>query len=193
MQMTPRRFTKYTRSMHKTSLLILALCFSLIGQTQLSFQENPDPFQSMLKPIKWPELKIWRAGPYFGLQKGLYQVAEFGMEGQYKKIKLKKPYTHALHAGFNYNFLRQVLGFDIGYWGKVGRLDMTYGLNFVYRSDFNQAKAGLAPVVGFKLWQFHLQAGYHVMGNRTYDMETNRLFISLRLVLINRRKIKLDK
>ncbi len=132
-----------------------------------------------------PELAVRRSGPYIGLQSGKYLVSEFGYEMQWNKVKLRKPITHAGHMGFNYNFQRNVLGYDAGYWLKIGRLDLTYGANVVFRTDFDREAFGVAPVVGFKFWQLHLQTGYHALTRSAKDMETNTFFVSLRFVFIN--------
>lgn len=132
-------------------------------------------------------LQIRRSGPYVGLQRGKYMIVEFGGEMQWNKVKLRKPVTHAAHMGFSYNFKYNVLGYDAGYWFKVGRLDLTYGANLVFRSNFEQSAIGLAPVVGFKFWQLHLQTGYHFLTRPAQLFETNTLFISLRYVFINNR------
>ena len=54
--------------------------------------------------------------------------------------------------GFNYNFKYKVLGYDAGYWIKPHRVGLTYGANLVFRTNFDQSKIGVAPVVGFKFW-----------------------------------------
>ena len=139
------------------------------------------------------KLNIRKSGPYVGLQQGKYMVPEFGYEMQWKRVRLKKPITHAGHMGFNYNFQRNVLGYDAGYWLKIGRMDLTYGANLVFRTDFDQNALGVAPVVGFKVWQLHLQTGYHFLPRSARDMETNSFFVSLRFVFINERDWKWSK
>lgn len=136
-------------------------------------------------PIR--KLSIRRSGPYVGLQQGKYMLPEFGYEMQWNKLKLRNPITQAGHMGFNYNFQRNVLGYDAGYWLKIGRMDLTYGANLVFRTDFDKNAMGLAPVVGFKFWQLHLQTGYHFLTAPARNMETNTFFVSLRFVFINDR------
>ncbi len=133
------------------------------------------------------KLSIRRSGPYVGLQQGKYMLPEFGVEKQWNRVKLRKPITHAGHMGFNYNLQRNVLGYDAGYWLKIGRMDLTFGANLVFRTDFDRNALGLTPVVGFKFWQLHIQTGYHFLTAPARDMETNTFFISLRFVFINDR------
>lgn len=145
------------------------------------------------KKFSLPKVTVTQSGPYVGLQKGRYNVLEFGMEGQYKRVRLIKNVTHAAHMGFNYNFFQNVLGYDLGYWYKSGRLNLTYGANFVYRTNFLENRIGICPVIGYKLWQLHLQTGVHLMTRSQMDFPTNIFFISLRFVLINQRDVKIKK
>ena len=138
------------------------------------------------------EINIRKSGPYFGLQRGLYLVPEFGGELQWKKVKLLNPITNALHVGFNYNFKYNILGYDMGYWFKTGRLNLTYGANLVYRTDFTYDKIGFAPVLGFKFTQFHLQTGYHFLTPTHPSINTNKFFVSLKFVFINNRDVNFD-
>ncbi len=177
---------KSIRSITKT-IFVLSLFFSegSWAQNAWSFLEESSSGSGQF--LKIPQLSIRRSGPYIGIISGKYNVMEFGYEMQWNKVKLRKPITHAGHMGFNYNFLRNVVGYDAGYWCKVGRLDLTYGGNIIFRSDFDRNAFGFAPMVGFKFWQFHLQTGYHFLSRSAKDMETNRLFVSLRYVFINNR------
>lgn len=161
--------------------------FPVIGNTQFEDYLASSPNYTGFDKKLLPSLKVRRSGPYFGIQRGKYTIVEFGGEMQWNKVKFRKPITHAAHMGFNYNFKYNVLGYDAGYWFKVGRLDLTYGANLVFRSDFDHNAFGIAPVVGFKFWQLHLQTGYHFLGREAKQFETNTLFVSLRYVFINNR------
>jgi hypothetical protein len=121
------------------------------------------------------------------LQRGEYLILELGVEQQWKKIKLKTAKTQALSTGFNYNFKYNVLGYDAGYWIKPSRVGLTYGANVIFRTNFDENRVGIAPVVGYKLYGFHFQTGYHFLTPASNFDETNRFFISLRFVLINER------
>ena len=136
-------------------------------------------------------IDIVKNGPYFGLQKGAFLVAEIGGERQWKDFQFRKPKTHALNIGFNYDFSNNVLGYDLGYWHKPSNIGLTYGASLLLRTDFTNTKIGFAPVLGYKIWQFHIQTGYQFLSNSSSNFfKTNTLFIDLRFVLINNTKIK---
>ncbi len=168
-----------------SKIIAISLFFFFIFQVHS--QENK--WFSKLKT----EINVRKSGPYVGLQKGLYTVVELGGEYQWKKLKWIKPFTNALHVGMNYNFINNVIGYDFGYWCKAGRLDLTYGANVCYRSDFTHSQIGFTPVIGFKFTQLHLLTGYHFLTVSKTPIMTNTLFISLRFVMINKRKVDFDK
>ncbi len=184
---------RFIRNISKVLICVL-LSFESLGQSPVQFL-NREITQSQAKQpfIGIRKLTIRRSGPYAGLQTGKFLSLEFGYEFQWNKVTLRKPITHAFHTGFNYNFLRNVLGYDAGYWFKVGRMNLTYGANVIFRTDFDVNTLGLAPVVGFKFWQLHLQTGYNFMGRSAKDMETNTFFVSLRYVFIQNRDWKWSK
>lgn len=161
---------------------------ALVSQAQTAGYISNQTF-----PLPKIDIRLRKSGPYIGLQRGKYLVAEIGGEMQFKKVKLIRPVTHAFHTGFNYNFKYNVLGYDVGYWFKAGRLDLTYGANLIMRTDFNETRLGAAPVLGFKLFQFHLQTGYNFLTPARSFTETNRFFISLKWVLISKRDIDIDR
>ena len=134
------------------------------------------------------DISVRKSGPYFGLQQGKYTVPELGAEMIWKQIRLKKPITQAVHFGFNYNIRHEVFGTDLGCWIRPHRFGLTYGGNLVYRTDFNLHKFGIAPVIGYKFWFAHAQVGYHFLP-RPNDFQTNTLFVSIRLGIINDRDI----
>ena len=136
------------------------------------------------------QVKVRKTGPYFGLQRGNYLIAEVGVEHLWKKIELRDAINHAVNAGFNYNFKHNILGYDMGYWVKPHRIALTYGANLVFRTNFDTHLIGVAPVIGFKFWMLHLQTGYHFLPKRPErGFETNTFFISLRIGLANERKV----
>ena len=142
---------------------------------------------------KEPLVKITKTGPYIGIQRGKYSNLELGYEFQRKGVKLIKPITHALNIGFDYNLSENVLGFSAGYWYKKGRVDMTYGASFVVKSNFNQSRIGISPLVGYKFSIAHLQVGYNVLSPFHSFKNTNTLFVSLRVVMINNKNYKWRK
>lgn len=142
--------------------------------------------------LELPKLKVTKTGAYIGCQFGSFTVPEFGGERQWQRVRLNNPITHAIHSGVNFNIKYKVFGYDLGYWYKPNRLGLTYGANLIYRTDFTHNRIGVAPVIGYKIWQIHAQAGYHFLTPR-YDFETNTLFVTLRFVMINDRDWKIKK
>lgn len=173
-------------SMLPIKISFFCLCLIGIASAQLA----PEP--SFLIKRKF-NIEVKKTGPYIGVQRGRYTVAEFGVERQWKKVKLSSSLNQALHMGINYNFKYNVLGYDFGYWIKPNRIGLTYGANLVLRTDFNKTRIGFTPVIGFKLVGFHLQTGYHFLTRSVNFTETNTFFISLRYVLINDRDIQVNK
>lgn len=183
---------RYIKNIIKiAAIALLFLPFQVDSQSAFSATEDFGDFNSRFIGVR--KLNIRKSGPYIGLIQGKYMLPEFGYEMQWKRVRLKKPITHAGHMGFNYNFQRNVLGYDAGYWLKIGRMDLTYGANLIFRTDFDKNAVGLAPVVGFKIWQLHLQTGYHFLTSPARDMETNTFFVSLRFVFINETDWKWSK
>jgi hypothetical protein len=144
--------------------------------------------------INFPKvsINIQKYGPYIGFQKGLYAGIEMGAEYQYKKVKLVKPITHALHAGVNYNLNHNYIGYDLGYWIKQGRLNFTYGATLIYRTNYQIGSLGISPVFGLKLTQFHFQTGVNLLSARVATMPVNRFYVSVRFVLIKNRDININ-
>jgi hypothetical protein len=141
---------------------------------------------------------IVKTGPYIGVESGRYYVGEVGMERQWKEGKLIGPNTHALYFGVNYTYdfsrFNPVLGYDIGYWFRNNNIGMTFGGSICMRSNFYDYRFGFTPTIGYKIWQLHIQTGYHflypfyVVDNSTFD--SNTLFLSARFVLVNDREVK---
>ena len=143
--------------------------------------------------LDMPNLKVRKSGPYIGVQRGKYWMGELGAEFQWKQVKLATAITQSIHTGINYDFRQNILGYDLGYWIKPSRLGLTYGGNLIFRSDFTQNRVGFAPVIGYKLFGFHLQTGYNFLIQPHSFKNTNTFFISLRFVLINQRDVKIDR
>ncbi len=169
-------------------LFILCITVPFVGSSQYL----NDPVGMPQKRLIDASLRMVKTGPYIGLQQGKYMVLELGAERQWRKIQLLKARTHAVHMGFNYNFRYNVLGYDVGYWIRPSRLGLTYGGNLFFRTDFNNPKVGIAPVIGYKFWWLHLQTGVHLMP-RPNEFETNTFFISLRFGIINDRSFDIKR
>lgn len=159
---------------------------------------QPNFTQGIFKSKSKKEKTIVKSGPYIGVQSGRYFSGEFGLERQWKEGKLKSPNTHAFHFGVNYTYdftrLNPILGYDLGYWFRKSNIGLTYGSSISMRSNFQYYRFGIAPTLGYKIWQLHIQTGYHFLypfyafDKTTFD--SNTIFLSARFVLINDREVK---
>lgn len=141
---------------------------------------------------------IVKTGPYLGVQSGRYYAGEVGAERQWKQGKLMSPNTHALHFGVNYTYdfsrWNPVLGYDLGYWFRGSNVGMTFGGTVCMRTNFQDYRFGITPTLGYKIWQLHIQTGYHLLypfyafDSNTFD--SNTIFLSARFVLVNDREVK---
>lgn len=136
---------------------------------------------------KDPLVKITKSGPYIGLQYGKYKNLELGYELQRKAVKLVKPTTHALNIGADFNLNQGILGFNLGYYQKEGRIDFTYGASLLYRTDFEHTRFGVSPFIGYKLYGFHLQAGVNLLTPNENFTNNNIIYASMRFVVIKNR------
>ena len=169
---------------------VISICISLISNTMYS--------QGIWSNNKKKPKTIIKTGPYVGVQSGRYYAGEVGMERQWKEGKLIGPNTHALHFGVNYTYdftrFNPILGYDLGYWFRDNNIGMTFGGTICMRSNFQDYRFGITPTLGYKIWQLHIQTGYHFLypfyafDNSTFD--SNTLFLSARFVLVNDREVK---
>ena len=125
-------------------LLLVVTATTMYSQSILSAQNSN--FSSL-------GIDLEKFGPYLGLQRGKFSSLEFGVEYQLKELALFKPETQAVHAGVNYDLSNNVLGYEAGYWFKKGRMNLSYGANLIFRTDYSTNALGISPVVGFKLAQ----------------------------------------
>ncbi len=151
-------------------------------------------FFSQEKESRWQKLKdtkvnIYKSGPYIGVQRGQYTNFEIGFERQWKKVKWVKPQTHSLHAGISYNYINNVIGYEFGYYNKTGRADFTYGVSGIYLTDFIHSRVGIVPVIGYKLYGFHLQAGFNLLTPLANFKTVNTPFLSLRFFIMKKRNV----
>ncbi len=129
-------------------------------------------------------------GVIIGLQRGQNTLIELGGEAQWRKISLLKPYIIGATANMEYNFADHVLGYKAGLWMKRGRINLTYGANAGYFTNFNGGtRFGFGPSVGFRFFGLHLINGYTFLtkdnaGNSIKAGQTvvpvNTLYMSLR-------------
>jgi len=165
----------------------LAIVMSVILPSVFNAQHT---YCSAFQPIEKISFQYKKLGPSFGYERGRYNFFEIGGEFRWKKIQLKNSFTQALHAGFNYNFWGNVLGFSAGYWIKPQRIGLTYGADALFKTDFTHSSPGFAPVLGYQFLWLHLQTGYAFYPARISTMEVNTFFIRLRFMLINERDLE---
>lgn len=120
-------------------------------------------------------------GAILGLQRGNITSIEFGGEMHWRKVAFRKPKITGATANLEYNFGHHVLGYKLGAWQKQGRVNLTYGGNVVYFTNFNGLQRyGLGPAVGFRLAGFHLTNGYNILLGDNELKDVNKLYMSLR-------------
>jgi hypothetical protein len=170
------------RNMVKNKPVLTCILFLLFV-----FQSHAGQFPIVGKSpsLMFVKAKATFTGPYFGLQRGQFGFIELGMERQWKQFKLVHPIINSAHFGINYNYKNNIMGYDLGYWRKKGRLNFTYGANLCLRTNFERYRFGFTPTIGYKIWQLHLQTGYHFLIKSTPNFDSNTFFISARFVLIN--------
>lgn len=179
---------------HKAFLIILFLIFNIFHnplKAQLSYK------QSALDPLnlKQPSFKLYTRsyGAIVGVQRGKFTFFEFGVEKHWSKVKLVHQRTYSLGANFEYNFKHNVVGYKISGWTKVGRINLTYGFNLCYFTDFHGSRYGAGPAIGFRLLGFHLINGYNFMAGTKEFQEFNKLYITIRYYFPLEKKLKFKK
>ena len=164
-------------------LLIWLLFSGLFIQAQAFFPTSYTASPSQQKyDIQAAHAKLFQRnhGMIVGLQRGKYTTIEFGGEIHWRKISLSKPRLFATTANMEYNFSDNVIGYKAGVWFKRGRINLTYGANLVYFTDFDRSRFGVAPSIGFRLLGFHLVNSYNFLaGDKELD-KVNTLNIALR-------------
>ena len=120
-------------------------------------------------------------GAIIGLQRGAVTAIELGAEAHWRKLSLTNPTIIGATANLGYNFGHHTIGYQAGMWMKRGRVNLTYGGNLLYYSNFNGLhRYGIGPAVGFRLAGFHLINGYNFLaGDKELD-GANTLYITLR-------------
>lgn len=168
--------------------LLVQLCLPAVAQQELnSLVETsflPDYFASGgLAPRK---LFQRNTGIILGWQRGRYTAIEMGVEAHWRKISLLKPHIIGATANMEYNFGNNVLGYKAGAWMKRGRINLTYGVNVSYFTNFKDGhRFGFGPSVGFRLLGFHLLNGFNFLTDSKSAtnedlVPANSLYISLR-------------
>ena len=163
-------------------LFVLFLSISLPAQVLYSKYSSPFPNNSTyMSPLAKRTLYQRNYGAILGLQRGNITSVEFGGEMHWRKMGLRKPKITGSTANLEYNFGHHVLGYKIGAWQKTGRVNLTYGGNLVYFTNFNGLQRyGLGPAVGFRLAGFHLINGYNLLLGDKEMKDVNKLYMTLR-------------
>jgi hypothetical protein len=128
--------------------------------------------------FRWPHYVVTKNSVGFigGIERGKYTFLELGIERHWKKFKLRKAPTIAINANLEYNFTYNVLGYNAAAWVKVGRVNLTYGCNLNYITDFDRTRLGLGPQIGFRLLGFHLVNGYNFFFMGDSSVKANNTF-----------------
>jgi hypothetical protein len=178
-------------------ILLYLTLFLLIIKIQTAQAEDRGDLSLGLRPSPQAtsKLRIFTRSYGFiaGLQGGRLTFIETGLESHWRKITISKPRLLGISANVEYNWGYNILGYKASIFHKVGRINFTYGLNFNYYTDFDYGKIGLGPVIGFKLFGFHLLNGYSFMfGNKEFD-KYNTFYVAIRYFFPLKSKVRLEK
>jgi hypothetical protein len=162
--------------------LIFSIPFCLLAQLAWNPSALSKDYASAITHIPFKK-KLFQHnhGAIVGLQRGGVTAIELGAEVHWRKLSLTNPTIIGATANFNYNFGKHTIGYQAGMWMKRGRVNLTYGGNLVYYSNFKGLhRYGIGPAVGFRLAGFHLINGYNFLAGDK-DLEgANSLYITLR-------------
>lgn len=140
--------------------------------------------QNRQRTFQGAKARLWQRnyGMIAGIQRGKYTFLELGGEIHWRKISLFNPRLYAATANAEYNFGHNVIGYKAGLWMKRGRINLTYGLNASYITDFTNHQFGGGPAIGFRLLGFHLVNGYNFLTKSKSETVShpNKLYVSLR-------------
>lgn len=177
-------------------LLFVIFFITLNADAQLAYNFSPPkyadyPYQNNFHNTSatTAKRKLFQrnTGMIIGLQRGKVNAIELGGEAHWRKISLLKPHIIGATANLEYNFGNNVMGYKAGMWMKRGRINLTYGANVSYFTDFKDGKRlGFGPSVGFRLLGLHLINGYNFLtkdkteSEKETPIEVNTLYMSLR-------------
>jgi hypothetical protein len=176
-------------------ILLMALLFlSATANAQLAFN-FPSTKTALFSHTSNQQTVLFNAhrklfqrntGMIIGVQRGKYTSIELGGESHWRKISLLKPHIIGATANLSYNLGNNVLGYHAGIWRKQGRINLTYGADISYFTDFNNRKSfGIGPSVGFRFFGFHLVNGFTILTNNdtkgeVQPLPVNTFYMSLR-------------
>lgn len=176
------------------------LLFVFLFLTHAGKGQNSMDFASSALPVANPENYSQNTSNFFegrklfqkntgiivGLQRGRFNAIELGGEAHWRKISLFKPHIIGATANLEYNFENNIVGYKAGIWMKRGRINLTYGANVNYFTNFKEGnRFGFGPSVGFRLLGLHLINGYTSLTKDKTEqgevpIQVNSLYMSLR-------------
>jgi hypothetical protein len=163
--------------------LFIILCLPVFLYAQLAERSGTQfLFSNSITEVAYrKKLYQHNYGAILGVQRGAVTSIEVGAEAHWRKLSLFHPRIIGATANFNYNFGHHVIGYQAGAWMKHGRVNLTYGANLLYYSNFKGLnKYGVGPSVGFRLAGFHLINGYNFLAGDKELEGANSLYITLR-------------
>lgn len=158
------------------------------AQSEIFTLTDTEPFPGYSSDLGLAPRKLFQrnTGMILGWQRGRHTAIELGMEAHWRKISLAKPHIIGATTNMEYNFSNNVLGYKAGAWMKRGRINLTYGANVSYYTNFKEGhRFGIGPSVGFRLLGFHLLNGFNFLtpdnaATTENPVAVNSLYISLR-------------
>ncbi len=189
-------------------LLIVLLFSSAVADAQMAYnflEEKPNTFPGFIPHQSTGTMALKRTlyqrntGMILGLQKGKYTSIELGGEAHWRKISLLRPRIVGVTANMEYNFEENVVGYKAGVWAKKGRINLTYGANLSYFTDFNNRYlVGIGPSIGFRFFGFHIINGYNFFviekkQKEALPLPANTLYMSLRYYFPVQNKFTWDR
>lgn len=173
--------------------ILPVLLFSMLGTSlnaQFSIDLNPFENKKSKSPRKLYQKNI---GTIIGIQKGAGTAFELGGEAHWRKMSLLKPHIVGAVANMEYDFANHMMGYKAGMWMKRGRINLTYGGNLLYFTNFQgMQKYGVGPSVGFRFAGFHFVNGYNMLAGDD-AMKVNTLYTSLRYYFPIQNKFTWDR
>ena len=177
----------------KVLLLLLFSC-ALVADAQVLSRfasaapsvANHKEYDDNGSPFSRRKLFQRNTGVIIGIQRGKATYIELGGEAHWRKMSLSNPHIIGATTNLEYNFGNNVLGYKGSVWMKRGRINLTYGANASYFTNFGEgSRFGIGPSVGFRLLGFHIINGYNFLTKdktKTDEppIEVNTLYMSFR-------------
>src|SRR5688572_2499414 len=185
--------------MKKILFLLLIFCLPLALLAQLVWARSTAPeshsYKTDLNSVPFNK-KLFQnnRGAIIGVQRGAVTAIEIGAEAHWRKLSLSNPRIIGATANLGYNFGKHVIGYRAGMWMKHGRVNLTYGGNLIYYSNFKGLdRYGAGPAVGFRFAGFHFINGYNFLAGDKELEGANTLYVTLRYYFPVENKFNWDK